>query len=49
MSMTRMREAIAAIVALLLVFVMAVAATGVFGWNIPVLSNLANMLGIGGP
>ncbi len=48
MQMTKMREVVAAIVALLLVFVMAVAATGVFGWNIPVLSNLAEMMGIGG-
>ena len=48
MKMTTIREVIAAIAALVLVFVMAVAATGIFGWNIPVLSDLAGMLGLSG-
>jgi len=44
--MPKMREAVAAGFALLLVFGMLVLASVVFGWNIPVVSDAADALGL---
>ncbi len=44
MSMTKVREVIAAIAAILFVLVMAGVGATMAGWNIPVLSNIVNKL-----
>ncbi len=48
MRMTKTREMIGAIFAIVLVILFAAIATGLFGWNIPVLRDIANALGVGG-
>jgi hypothetical protein len=44
--MLKTRKAIAALFALAMVFLMLVVASVVFGWNIPVISDVADMLGL---
>lgn len=44
MSMTKVREAIAAIVAILFVLIMAGVGATMAGWNIPILSNIVKKL-----
>jgi hypothetical protein len=46
MKMVKVRETIAALVAVILVFGLLVMMSAVFGWNIPIISNVANMLGL---
>lgn len=46
MKTVKIRETIAALVAVILVFGLLVMASAVFGWNIPVISDIANMLGL---
>ncbi len=44
MQMTKVREAIAAISAILLVIIMAGVGATMAGWNIPILSNIVKKL-----
>jgi hypothetical protein len=46
MSWVKVREKFAALVAIVLVIVLAAVALTVFGYNIPVLSDISNALGI---
>lgn len=46
MKMVKIRETIAALVAVILVFGFIVMLAAVNGWNIPVVSNIANLLGL---
>lgn len=46
MSKVRMREKIAAFFALVLIFLLFVGMAGVFGWNIPVITDIARALGL---
>lgn len=48
MRMTKTREIFGAIFALVLLVIFAAIATGLFGWNIPVLRDIANAMGVGG-
>ena len=48
MSMVKVREKIAAIVAIALVVVLAAITLTVMGYNIPVLSNISQALGVTG-
>ena len=47
MKMTKLRQGIAAIVAILLVIVMLAVANVVFGWNLPLMSNITDAFGVG--
>ena len=48
MNRTKVREVIAAIVALVLVVVLFAGMSVLFGWNIPVISDIARSLGLQG-
>jgi len=45
---TKVREIIAAIFAILLVILFAAVGAALAGWNIPILRNITDALGIGG-
>ncbi|HOK08168.1 MAG TPA: hypothetical protein PLT82_05845 [Candidatus Hydrogenedens sp.] len=44
MSITKVRETIAAIAAILLVLIMAGVGATMAGWNVPVISNIVKMI-----
>ena len=44
--MLKTRKVVAGLFALAMVFLMIVVASVVFGWNIPVVSDVADMLGL---
>lgn len=44
--MLQTRKIVAGLFALVMVFLMLVLASVVFGWNIPVISDVADMLGL---
>ena len=46
MKATKVRQSIAALVAIALIIVFAAIATGIFGWNIPLLKDLAEVMGV---
>lgn len=48
MSWTKTREAMAAIVAIILVIVFAAIGAAIFGWDIPILSKITDALGLTG-
>ena len=48
MAWTKTRETTAALVAIVLIIVFAAIGSAIMGWNIPGLSNIAKMLGMGG-
>jgi len=45
---TKIREKIAAVAAIIIVIIMVAVGGAVFGWDIPILSNITDALGIGG-
>jgi hypothetical protein len=46
MKWVKVREKIAALVAIVLIFLLIVVGSVVFGWNIPIVRDVARMLGL---
>lgn len=47
MAWTKVREKVAALVAVILVILVGAAGSAMFGWNIPVLSQIGRAMGLG--
>lgn len=48
MKATKVREMFMGLVAIVIIVVVAALASAVFGWNIPILRDIAGALGMGG-
>jgi len=45
---TKIREKVAALAAIVIVIILFAVGSAVFGWDVPILSNITDALGIGG-